>query len=73
MAWWGDHTHPLCREDPDINTIVCQPEEEDTMVATQTTGWMLYILKKHVCCVADLFSTSGKMSKRSSCVISMYM
>ena len=71
VAWWGNHPHPLCRQDPDINTIVCQPDEEDTMVATQTTGWMHYILKKHTCSVADLFSVSGKMSDFSLLVLAL--
>ena len=31
VAWWRNHSHPLCRETSDINTIVCLPDEEDTM------------------------------------------
>ena len=63
MAWWGDHSHPLCRETSNINTIVCQPDEEDTMIASQATGWIIYLLKRQVCHVADVFSTSGKYYK----------
>ena len=46
-----------------MNTIICHPEEEDTMIATQSTGWMEYILvqgqKKLDCAVADVFSKCG--------------
>ena len=73
VAWWGEHTHPLCRANPDMNTIVCNPEEEDTMVATQATGWIVYLLKRQKCCVADLFSPSGKgLTHTFSCNIHMY-
>ena len=72
-AWWGDHFHPLCRETSDINTIVCQPaaDDEDTMIASQATGWITYLLKRQVCHVADMFSTSGKY--KNICIICSFL
>ena len=45
-----------------LNTIVCHPEEEDTMVTTQSMGWIEYILNQKQdiqYIVADIFSRYG--------------
>ena len=61
VAWWGQHKHPLCKVDPSVNTIVCHPEDSDTMICTQSTSWMEYILNLgQTCSVADIFSSCGE-------------
>ena len=57
MGWWGEMQHPLIQEQS-INTIVCHPEEENTMISSRPTGWMLYLLK-NCTAAADIFSVSG--------------
>ena len=46
--------------DPTVNTIICHPEEEETMICTQSTSWIEYILAQgHNSSVADMFSSCG--------------
>ncbi len=37
IAWWGYSTPPMCHilADQGINTIVCHPQEEDTMLSEE--------------------------------------
>ena len=60
VAWWGSFAHPLCRIS-DINTIIVNPEDGETMICSQATGWMEYIINlyKETPVVADMFSSYG--------------
>ena len=62
FAWWGQPELSLCSIcDADINTIVCNTEDEETMVSTQSTSWMEYILTKgQALSVCDLYTPCGK-------------
>ncbi len=63
IAWWGSSTPPtghILAEGQDVNTIVCHPQDEDTMMAEEATGWIGYLLKQAVKQVADIYSSSGK-------------
>lgn len=60
IAWWGNYHHSLCTISDDVNTIVVHSEEGDTMICSQCTTWIEYIL--NLCerpIVADMFSTYG--------------
>ena len=56
-------SHPLLQEQG-INTIVCHPEEENTMISAQPTGWMVYLLN-NCTAAADIFSVSGQLRRTS--------
>ena len=59
VAEWGNEPSVLF-QDSSINTIICLPEEENTMVSTQPTGWMSYLLHSiEAPRAAELFSDSG--------------
>ena len=62
LAWWGPEDHIL--QDPKVNSIVCQPEDEDTLITTvQCTGWIKLLLSQGS---HDVYSGSGK-STASNC------
>ena len=61
VAWWGHPEHSLCQNNATMNTIVCHPDDENTLASTQSTGWIEYILSEGqlvFCC--DVFSDCGK-------------
>lgn len=61
VAWWGHHEHSLCQSNSTTNTIVCNPDDENTVASSQSTGWIEYILSENEvvsCC--DIFSDCGK-------------
>ena len=46
VGWWGQGHPPvghILSEGPYVNTIVCHPLEEETMVAAEATGWIAYL------------------------------
>ena len=49
-------------EDPEVDSIICHPEEEETMLTTQQccAGWMKLLLNQSPKFVVDLYSISGK-------------
>ena len=62
IAWMGDGSPPaghLLVEHHDVNSIVCCPQDEDTMVSVQATAWLGFLVggAKHV---ADIYSKCGK-------------
>lgn len=65
ISWWGPSLIPeghLLGQEYNIDSIVCQPEQEDTltMVTTmQSTGWMKLFLNLHPKLVCDVYSISG--------------
>lgn len=62
IAWWGSGKLPLghiLNLDPDIDTLVCHPQDENTIIATQPTGWMKILLKPKPKFVVDVYSISG--------------
>ena len=62
FAWWGSNAPPtghLLSEGQDINTIVCHPLEENTLISEQATGWMGYLLRQQPVMVADIYGTHG--------------
>lgn len=59
VAWWGQHPHPLCHGSSSTNAIVCHPDDEDTMVCSQATGWMQYIIHNVNMGVAGVYSVTG--------------
>lgn len=65
ISWWGPGIipdgHILAHEE--IDSIVCRPEEEDTIISTlQSTGWMKLFLNLHPKLVFDIYSVSGELS-----------
>lgn len=63
VAWWGPSKPPvghILAEGHDINTIVCHPQDENTMVADEATGWIGYLVKQVGRQVVDIYSSSGK-------------
>lgn len=63
-AWWGSGNPPsdhALSEDPDTNSIMCFPQEEDTMVTEESDGhgWIGYLLSHGVQKVADVYSAAG--------------
>ena len=69
LAWWGPGSVPEDHilQDPKVNSIVCQPEDEDTLITTvQCTGWIKLLLSQGSQFVADVYSGSGT-STASNC------
>ncbi len=63
VAWWGSSTPPkghILAKGPEVNTIVCHLQEEDTMLSEEATGWIGYLLRQGVKRVADVYRSSGK-------------
>ena len=64
VAWWGPmeipETHIL--NDQDIDSIVCHPDEEDTLASTLAcTGWIkLLVLSLQPKVAYDIYSASGE-------------
>ena len=62
-AWWGDNGFPadhMLSEGQDLNTIICHPMDECTMIAEQSTGWICYLLKHRPGMVADVYGKHGE-------------
>lgn len=64
ISWWGPdlvpEEHLLAQEG--IDSIVCRPDEEDTMITTlPSTGWMKLFLTVHPKLVFDIYSVSGEL------------
>jgi len=69
VSWWGPNPIPDGHilddsEGHELNSVVCCPDQEDTMITTlHCTGWIKLLLRKaHPKVVADVYSTSGKLS-----------
>ena len=65
IAWWGPgqiQRGHILGEPPEVNSILCHPEEEETLLSTQSTGhgWMNLLLKQCPLFVVDVYSISGK-------------
>ena len=65
VAWWGQDAPPLdhiLSESPEVNSMVCFPQEEDTMITEETDrlGWLTYMLKQSKKKVALVYSAAGK-------------
>ena len=49
VAWWGKGHPPvghIMSEGPHVNSTVCNPQDEDTMVTEETcTSWIDYLCK----------------------------
>ena len=64
FSWWGPGPIPqghILHEQ--VNTLVCQPEDEDTLLATtQCTGWikLLAMQVSQFATVADAYSEAGE-------------
>ena len=66
VAWWGSSTPPkghILAEEQDVNTIFCHPQEENTMLSEQASGWMNFLLKSQPMQVADIYAISSKYYK----------
>jgi hypothetical protein len=62
LTWWGPDPVPTNHilQNPKVNSIVCQVEDEDTLITTvQCTGWMRLLLNETPNFVADIYSESG--------------
>ena len=65
LTWWGSAIpqHHILAERQEINSIVCYPEDEDTLLTTQqATGWINLLLHPPPQLVADVYSVSGESS-----------
>jgi len=64
LVWWGPNTIPKGHIlESEMNTIVCHPEEEDTLMSDQQcSGWLKLVLLNIPAkeFVADLYSDYGK-------------
>ena len=49
----------ILAEDQEVNAVMCHPQDEDTMLCEEVTGWMAYLLKHGIKQVADVYGTSG--------------
>ena len=63
IAWWGPgqiQRGHILGEPPEVNSILCHPEEEETLLSTQSTGhgWMNLLLKQCPLFVVDVYSIS---------------
>lgn len=61
LTWWGPGSIPqghLLLEK--VDTITCQPEQEDTLLTAQCTGWMKLLMSQSPQFVADVYSESGE-------------
>ena len=68
MAWWGKGHPPvghIMSEGPHVNSIVCHPQDEETMVAQESTGWINYLCKLKPKGVMDLYSETGECGCRT--------
>ena len=72
MAWWGKGHPPvghIMSEGPHVNSIVCHPQDEETMVAQESTGWINYLCKLKPKKVMDLYSETGECGCRTLVLI----
>lgn len=64
IAWWGKGHPPvghLMSEGPHVNSIVCDPQVQETMITEEScTGWMNYLCKLKPKRVMDLYSEAGR-------------
>lgn len=65
ISWWGPglmpKEHLLAQEE--IDSIMCHPEDEDTIISTlQSTGWMKIFLNLYPKLVFDVYSVSGELN-----------
>ncbi len=63
VVWWGSSLPPrghILAEEQHMNTIVCHPHEEDTMLSEEPTGWIGYLVRHGVRKVADVYGKSGQ-------------
>ncbi len=51
----------ILSEGPHVNSIVCHPQDEETMVAAEATGWIAYLCKMKPRGVTDLYSGTGRL------------
>ena len=62
IGYWGK-THPprghILSEGPHVNSIICFPQDEDTMATEEATGWINYLCMTRPKKVMDIFSESG--------------
>ena len=69
VAWWGHPQHSFCQNDLTMNTIVCHPDNEDTQIATQSTGWIEFMLSEgQTVFSCDIFSDCGKFINKCHAV-----
>lgn len=64
IGFWGK-THPprghtILSEGPHVNSIICFPQDENTMVAEEATGWIDYLCTSRPKRVVDIYSDSGE-------------
>ena len=59
VAWWGKGHPPvghLMSEGPHVNSIVCDPQDQETMITEESsTGWINYLCKLKPKRVMDLY------------------
>ena len=65
VAWWGPTRIPdghILKEEIEVNSVVCHPDEEDTLVSTlECTGWIkMLLMSQHPQVVYDVYSVSGE-------------
>ena len=70
ITWWGPDPIPeghILMES--VNSIVCQPSEDDTCISNMNcTGWIRLMLGMHPNIVADMYSVSGECITVYVCV-----
>ena len=67
LSWWGPKSIPQGHilAEHEVNSIICQPEDEDTLLSDQhCTGWIKLLITSPVPpkLVADIYSNYGKYS-----------
>lgn len=72
VSWWGPDPIPnghilTDAEKNEVNSLVCYPEQEDTMISSLSSmGWIKLLLRTHPKMVADIYSTSGKCTQQGN-------
>ncbi len=62
VVWWGASMPPMghiLAEEQQENTIVCHPQEEDTTLSEEATGWIGYFVRHGDKQVTDVYRSSG--------------
>ncbi len=80
LAWLGPGSIPsghilLNVAGPGVNSMVCQPDLEDTVISSMTcTGWIKYLVThSRPDYVFDTYSSSGKLYQiKEVCSLAIY-
>lgn len=63
IGFWGKNHPPvghILSEGPHVNSVICFPQEENTMVSEEGSGWIHYLCMSKPKGVVDIFGESGE-------------